>query len=180
MDNIYLVNYRTTNCEPLKSITRLPEKEAFELAEKLYKENPVPGFERFGAGFESYYYHRIKAEKWLYDEFTAIGGKPQTEHPLYFFVHEWDIVDKLWENKTDKIMKKIALNEIDICDVSFTFGDSCAMLDRPDRKAPFLKDKLQEYIFQNGNDINKLLDNVNQQVGHRVIEAHIWNDKYFK
>jgi hypothetical protein len=38
-NDIYLVNYRHINCEPLKSITQLPEKEAYELAEKLYKES---------------------------------------------------------------------------------------------------------------------------------------------
>lgn len=45
---------------------------------------------------------------------------------------------------------------------------------------PFLKDELLKHVFSNIGDIEKLLDNVNQQIGHRVTEAHIWNDKCFK
>jgi len=93
MDELFLVNYRTPKCEPLKSITQLSEKEAIEVAKKLHQENPYDGFQRFGDDFTKYYHHRIRTEKWLYDEFIVIGGRPQMAHPLYFFVHEWDIVD---------------------------------------------------------------------------------------
>jgi len=51
-------------------------------------------------------------------------------------MHEWGIVDKTWEGKVEKIVAKIALNEVDIYDVSFTFGDSMDVLDRPDRRPP--------------------------------------------
>lgn len=177
INSIYLVNYRPQNSEALKSITRLPKKEAFALAKKLYEENPLPGYERFGSGFDSYYTLRMKAEKWLYEEFIAIGGKPQTTHPLYFFVHDWNVVHELW---AVKITEKISLNEINIHDISFTFGDSCVMLGNPNQKPPFNKDALMEFIASNDNNIEKLLNNVEQQFGHRVIEAQIWNDKYFR
>ena len=179
MDEIYLVNYRTIKCEPLKSITRLPEKEAVEVAKKLYDDNPYDGFQRFGEDFDKYYHYRIRAEKWLHQEFVKIGGRPQTKHPLYFFVHEWDIAEKAWEGKVEKVVAKIPLNEIDICDISFTFGDSMAMLDRDDGRPPFLKDELQKHLLGYGNDVNKFLDAVYEQIGQRAIEAHIWNDKYF-
>lgn len=58
------------------------------------------------------------------------------ETPIIFFMHEWGIVDKTWEGKVEKIVAKIALNEVDIYDVSFTFGDSMDVLDRPDRRPP--------------------------------------------
>lgn len=112
-NSICLVNYHPLNSEPLKSITRFSKKEAFEIAQKLYEENHVPGYERFGPGFESYYTLRMETEKWLYEEFIAIGGKPQTTHPLYFFVHDWDVVHKLW---SVKIAEKIALDEIKVLD----------------------------------------------------------------
>jgi hypothetical protein len=179
MNELYLVNYRTCKCEPLRSITRLSEEEALEVAKKLYEENPYDGFQRFGEGFEEYFHNRIRTEKWLYEEFIAVGGKPQTEHTLYFFVHEWDIVEKAWEGKAEKAVTRIALSEIDICDVSFTFGDSMFIVDRPDRRPLFLKDKLQEHLLSFENDIDKILDRVNQQIGHRVIEAQVWNDGYF-
>ena len=181
MNDIYLVNYRVQNIEPLKNIMRLPKKEAFELSDKLYKENPYDGYEqRFGPNFEKYYNHRITTEKWLYEEFIEIGGKPQAKHPLYFFVHKWDVAEKVWEGKAIKVIEKIELNEIDVCDVSFLFGDSMAMLNNPDRSSLFLKDELLELLAKKGNNIEMLLDSINHQIGQRIIEAHIWNDKYFE
>jgi hypothetical protein len=179
-NDIYLVNYRVQSVEPLMSITRLPEKEAFELSDKLYKANPYDGYEqRFGPNFEGYYHHRIKTEKWLYEEFIEIGGKPQTKHPLYFFVHVWDVAEKAWEGKAVKVVEKIALSKIDICDVSFLFGDSMAMLNNHNRSPLFLKDELLELLAKNGNNVEVLLDSINQQFGHKIIEAQIWNDNYF-
>ena len=181
MNDLYLVNYRLSTIEPLKSIMRLSKEEAFELSDKLYKENPYDGYEqRFGPNFEKYYNHRLKTEKWLYEEFTKIGGKPQEKHPLYFFVHNWDVAEKAWEGKAIKVVEKIKLNEIDVCDVSFLFGDSMAMLDNPNKGSLFLKDKLSELLAENENNIEMLLDSVNQRTGQRIIEAHIWNDKYFE
>lgn len=175
-NSIYLVNYHPLNSEPLKSITRFSKKEAFEIAQKLYEENHVPGYERFGPGFESYYTLRMETEKWLYEEFIAIGGKPQTTHPLYFFVHDWDVVHKSW---SVKIAEKIALDEIDIHDISFTFGDSCVMMNAPNRKPPFNKNALLDFFAANDGDVEKSLDEVERIFDNRVIEAQIWNDKYF-
>jgi hypothetical protein len=180
--NLFLVNYRTIKCERLKSITRLSEKEAFEAAAKLYEENhrdTTDGFQRF-ADFDTYYPHRIKTEKWLYDQFIAAGGKPQTRHPLYFFVHEWDAVERAWDGKVEKVVEKIALDDIDPYDVSFVMGDSMKAVNQPDDFPLFMKDELLALINSHDNDINKLLDFAYQQADMRAIEAHIWNDKYFK
>lgn len=178
MNDICLVNFHPQNSDPLMSITRLPENEALELARQLSKQNPVPGYkDRFGTGFISYFHHRIKTEKWLYKEFISIGGKPQTAHPLYFFVHapHWNVVGdlKLWKTE------RIALSKIDICDVSFLVGDSCSEVDKPDRNTLFLKDELLNRISLNGNDVEKFIESVKQKYGISI-EAHIWNDKYFR
>jgi len=154
---------------------RLPEKEAFELAKELHKETPIcEAYGRFSdENFEAYYKIRTRAEKWLYEKFLEIGGKPQTAHPVYFYVHGWRLEDKFWETK---ITECIALKDIDACDVSFIFGDSCGEVDRPERKEPFMKDELMQYIALHDNDIKKLL----KTVRHGMIEAQIWNDKYFE
>ena len=177
-NNIYLVNHRPESCEPLKSIMRLPKKEAFELAEKLHAENPCIAYERFGRKkFRKYYSDRLKTEKWLYKKFIELGGKPQTEHPLYFYVHSWDQVEKFWGLN---VVEKITLSDIDRSDVSFTFADSyMEMKHNRNRKDPFLKDQLLEYLSSNDNDVEKLLEYVKEQTGVSMIEAQLWNDKYF-
>ena len=174
VNDIYLVNYRHSNCEPLKSITQLPEKEACKLAEKLFKECPCRAHNRFGPNFEGYYKHRQKTEKWLYDKFIAIGGKPQIMHPYYFALHNWEKSYAYFEY--GKIIK-LGLKDIDMCDVSFTFGDSSKEMDSPRRKDPFLKDTLLDLINLNNNDVEQFLDSIKQQ--YDCIEAQLWTDKYF-
>ena len=175
-NNIYLVNHRPKNCEPLMSITRLPKKEAFKLAKKLYEENPCAAYRRFSSDFEFYYPERMNAEKWLYEKFIEIGGKPQTMHPIYFYVHGWDMVPKFWG---DYKTIKLSLNEIDICDVSFTVGDSCGEHKRHGTMEIFLKDGLLKRISSFDNDVEKYIESVKQQIGNGIVEAQIWNDKYF-
>ena len=42
LNDILLINYRHSNCEPLRSITQLQKEEAFALAKKyIWKAHPV-------------------------------------------------------------------------------------------------------------------------------------------
>jgi hypothetical protein len=50
-------------------------------------------------------------------------------------------------------------------------------MDSPDRKNPFLKDKLLEYIIAYDNDVNKFIDSIKGQ--YICIEVQLWTDKYF-
>jgi hypothetical protein len=98
MNNIHLVNYRTAKCEPLKSITRLPKKEAFEVAKSLHEANhrdTTDGFKRF-ADFDTYYPHRIKTES-----MTAVN-KPD-EFPL-FLKDELLALLKFHDNDINKLL----------------------------------------------------------------------------
>jgi len=188
MNSVYLVNHRPQNCEPFKSITQLPLKEALEVANKLFERNKNSGWmvERFGQDFEAYYKYRIEIEKYLYEKFIELGGKPKTAHPLYFYVHRWSGVEDAWLNNETH---KIALSEIDASDISFTLGDTCVETDddycnqtmnRPGFGIePFLKGNFLEVLSLNNNDVEKLIQNVEQQIGYGMIEAQIWNDKYF-
>ena len=175
MNEIYLVNHRPPNCQPLKSIMRLPKKEAFELAAQLKSETAIcEAYGRFNDdNFSAYYDIRMRAEQWLYEKFIEMGGKPQTKHPVYFYVHSWHLENKFWETK---ITERIALSEIDECDISFGFGDSTCEVDRPERKEPIMKKELLKYIAEHDNDIEKFL----KTVRHGMLEAYIWNDKYFE
>jgi len=175
MSELYLVNHRPPKHEPFKNIMRLSKDEAFERAAKLFADNDCKASERFGSSqFPDYYATRIKAEKWLYDNFIKHGGKPKTAHPLYFYVHDWDLATYFW---TGGVVEKISLTDIDLCDISFTFGDSCGAVDNPELHYFFMKDELIELVATHGC-IENLLDYVKQEIGYGMIEAHLWNDKY--
>jgi hypothetical protein len=163
------------NCEPAKSITQLPEEEAFALAKKLYDENPCRAHNRFGPDFAEYYPHRLMTEKWLHNKFISLGGNPQTEHPYYFALQH---CDNLFQNFNRGKITKIPLNSIDPLDVSFTFGDSVAKMNTPESRDPFLINKLIEYIELGGNDVEKFLDSIKNE--YTLIEAQLWTDKYLK
>jgi len=175
MNEIYLVNHRPASYRPFKSIMRLPKEEAFALAAKLSEDKTCEANSRFSnASFAEYYATRLEAEKWLYNNFVKLGGKPQTKHPLYFYVHGWNLTPQFWpENITEKIL----LTDIEPCHISFMFDDSCGVPNNPEKYRLFMKDELMELISLHSG-IGNLLEHVKQQIGHGMIEAHLWSDKY--
>ncbi len=174
-DGLYLVNYYHANCTPLKSITQLPKKEAFALAEKLYEESPCRAHRRFGPGFEHYYSLRLEAEEWLYHHFVSMGGKPEVEHPYYFTLQQ---SETLMSNFGDGRQIKLPLAAIGDFDASYTFGDSIAMMDSPGKRPPFLKAELLEHIFSQNNSVETFLGGIQEKCAY--IEAQIWTDRYCK
>jgi len=154
---------------------RLPRDEAFALASKLYEDKTCMANSRFSPDeFANYYDTRLKAEKRLYDKFITLGGKPKEKHPLYFYVHGWDLSKKFWANS---VTEKLELDDINASDISFTFGDSHVENDTPERNRLFMKDELLELIPKHGG-IEGLLAYVQSQLGYAMIEAHLWNDEY--
>jgi len=172
-DSITLVNYAHTKCTPMKSITQLPEAEAFELAAQLYTESPCRAHRRFGPDFQYYYPHRLKTEKWLHEHFLALGGEPETEHPFYFALHNCESLDRNFEYGTQT---QLTLSDIDPRHISFTFGDSIAVMDSPDRREPFTKDDLYTHIAAHGG-VEPFLDSIKNK--YDCIEAQLWTDIYF-
>ena len=170
MRELYIVNYCHRNCSPLFSITRLPKSEAFALAEELSVKNKGISFGRF-TDFKNYYPRRIRTEEWLYDCFITLGGEPATRHPLYFVLHGSDYLNKWFDNgKTTKLL----LDSIDSKYISFTFGDSAAKMDKPERKLPFTKETLFRIIDDYNGTINEYIDEIAKQWGY--IEVQLWND----
>ena len=157
----------------MQSITRLPEAEAFAAAKELSAKFKGTAFVRF-EDFVNYYPRRIRTEKWLYDCFIELGGQPANEHPLYFVLQGSEYLNA-WFNKGKAT--KIPLKEIQPEHISFTFGDSMAMMDKPDRKALFLMGKLFEFI-SHCNNFELFIENIKNK--YIYIEVQLWNDKYIK
>lgn len=125
MDKLYVTHYYFPGTDPWKNIMLLPEKEAFRVAEELAKAHPnTTSFGRF-ADFENYYPARKRADEYVRERFIQLGGKPKLMHPYSFTLTECDYLRK-WFDSSDKIT--IDLEDIPDDQVSFTLGDSCALL----------------------------------------------------
>lgn len=174
MQELLIVSYCHPNCTPLQSITRLSETEAYQKAKELAEKHQDTAFGRF-ADFHNYYPRRIRTEKWLYDRFIQLGGQPSTEHPLYFVLHGSEYLDEWFSNGK---ITKLSINDIDTKHISFTFGDSMAKMDKPERKELFLKEDLFKYLDGYDGNINQFLDSIREQ--YTYIEVQLWNDMYIK
>ena len=171
MFELNIVQYCHSQCFPLHSITELPEAEAYQMAEKLGKNNGT-AFYRF-KDFVNYYPRRIKAEKWLYEWFLKLGGEPKTEHPLYFVLEGSNFLDEWFDR--GKIIK-LPLSRINEKHISFTLGDSCAKYDKKNRRDPFLKNELYKIIEEHGGDIENYLKTIEKEYSY--IECQLWDKSY--
>ena len=130
---LYIVNYCHPNCKPLQNIMRLPEKQAFEKAGELARKNPeTNAFYRF-ADFENYYPRRLKADSIIYRLFIELGGKPKEKHPLSFALQDSRYLDNWFGNG---IITRIPLKDIPDEYISFTYGDSSAMIEKTGNDIP--------------------------------------------
>jgi len=175
MYDLNIIHYYHSNCNPLNSITELPEKEAFEMAEIIGK-NKGTSFNRFN-DFINYYPLRIKTEEYLYNWFIKSGGIPKTKNPLYFVLEGCNYLYN-WFEKGNII--KISLSEIDIEHISFTIGDSCSEFNKGNLQEPFLKNRLYDMLNGFNGDIKLILDNIYQKYGIKYIECQLWDNKYIK
>jgi hypothetical protein len=165
-----IVNYCNPNCAPLQSITRLPEREAYAMAEALSTAYQGEAFIRF-ADFVNYYPRRIHAEKWLYNWFVSQGGKPDTGHPLYFVLEGSDYLSQWFD---EGIRTELPLDAVDPQRVTFTFGDSVANIDRPERRDPFLLGDLYKMIEEHDGGLERFLTEVRRDWGY--VEVQLWCD----
>jgi hypothetical protein len=159
---------------PLRSITELPEYEAFQTAYQLGL-NDGTSFWRF-KDFINYYPRRIKAEKWLYDWFLNSGGEPKTEHPLYFVLEQSDFLHE-WFDKGKVI--KIPLSLIKSKHISFTIGDSMATFKDGFlgiRINPIFKEELYKLIEEHDGKLEKYL----KTMEIKYIECQLWNKEYIE
>ncbi len=130
---------------------------------------------------------RYERDRKLRDMFIEHGGHPQRKNPVYMFLGEHRPWETAYENPA---VIKIPLNEFDPLTVSFTYGDSFAVLnpalfgaEEYWNKVYFAEEVLEviarrgfpphvEYDFKRGifpkdNHINNHL---------KYVEAHIWDD----
>lgn len=173
IDDLYMVNYCHPNCIPLKNILRLQKEEAFALAYEMASENTdTTAFWRF-ADFENYYPRRMKQDEYLYKGFIALGVKPQVEHPLSFVLQGSEYLNDWFDKGT---ITKIPLKNIPSEYISFTHGDSGAILEKTDELTVFTKEMLLNSIKEYSGTIDEYMSEIVKK--HYYIEVQVWNDDY--
>lgn len=117
-----LTHYFMKGTRPFLSLTKLDYNEACVIADRL-KPNSGRAFRRFN-NFEWYFKERLITEDWLFNEFISKGGQPKTRHPIYFVLGESPHLEEAYGASYSSV--KVALDDIDPLEISFTYPDSMA------------------------------------------------------
>ena len=174
INTLSIVHYCHQNTKPFLNICRLEEVEAYRLAYKMAKENPdVTSFGRF-KDFSNYYPERMQQDKWLYQEFIAIGGEPKELHPLSFVLEGSDYLQSWF---SDGQVYRLKLVDIQSSVISFTLGDSMSMFKKQGSLRMLRKEELVLELkkFQN---IDDLMKDINER--YRYIEVQLWDEQYVR
>lgn len=170
-DDLYIVNYCHPSCVPLKNIMRLPKEEAFALAYEMAQQNKdITAFYRF-ADFENYYPERLKTDELLYSQFVKMGGKATEKHPLSFVLQGSQYLNEWFGNGT---VTKIPLNSIPDNCISFTYGDSMAVLKKQGEFTMLTKDMLIKAIFDYDGSAIDFIRHISDK--YCYIEVQVWCD----
>ena len=170
MDKLFITHYYYPGTDPWKNIMNLPEQEAFRTAEELAAAHPdTTSFGRF-ADFQNYYPLRQKADSYLRDAFIRFGGKPRLMHPYSFVLGECEYL-KDWFDSSEKIV--LDLSDIPDAQVSFTIGDSCALIGQGTEPAVLTKKMLLERIGDCDGSVDAFLK---KSLGRwPYVEVQLWD-----
>ncbi|MBR6443743.1 MAG: hypothetical protein IKS46_08655 [Clostridia bacterium] len=170
MDKLFITHYYYPGTDPWKNIMNLPEEEAFRTAGELAAAHPdTTSFYRF-ADFRNYYPRRKKADSYMRDAFIRLGGKPRLLHPYSFVLGECEYL-KDWFDSSDKIV--LDLSDIPDDQISFTIGDSCALITQGLEPVVLTKKMLLEGIRACDGSVDAFLK---QSLGKNYyVEVQLWD-----
>lgn len=172
-DQLVLVNYCHPGCVPLKNTMRLPEAQAFQLAQRLAEEHPeTTAFYRF-ADFANYYALRKAQDAALYQRFLLLGGRPEEAHPLSFVVEGSAYLRGWFGNGPET---QLLLKDIAPWHISFTVGDSGAAFQKNGTVELLDVNGLRRLLEENGGSLAQVL----LHTGYHYVEAQLWCDAYLK
>ena len=174
MTDLYITHYYYPGTDPWRNIMNLPEEDAFRLAGELAKAHPeTTSFYRF-ADFANYYPLRKKADAYVRARFAELGGKPELEHPFCFVLGESEYLEK-WFSDGGKLT--IALEILPEDQISFTLGDSCAVLSQGKELTVLTKAELLAGVAECGFTEAFCERKLG---GHGYVEAQLWKKPRFK
>ena len=170
MDSIYITHYYFPGTDPWKNIMNLPEKEAFRVAAELAEKHPdTTSFGRF-ADFVNYYPNRKRADEYVREAFIKLGGIPKLMHPYSFVLGDSEYLRK-WFDTDDKIV--FDLSVIPDNQVSFTLGDSCALLMHCEEPQVLTKTMVLEGIKACNGSVEEYIKKVLGRYAY--VEVQLWD-----
>lgn len=180
---IFLFHYYDRDFKPFKSLTELPFEEAKQI---LLHQRSNGKFRR--PDIDAFLQKRYDRDRQLRDMFIEHGGKPQRTVPIYMMLGEHKQWESAYENSA---VIKIPLTEFDPLTISFTYGDSFAVLN----PALFGKEEYWNKVYF-ADEIVKIIDqyglpphveydfkrgiypadkHINDYL--KYVEAHIWSNE---
>ena len=156
MDKLYITHYFYPGTDPWKNIMLLPEEEAFRKAKELADAHPdTTSFGRF-ADFENYYPARKKADAFVRERFIKLLECEYLRD---------------WFDSSDKII--IDLDDVPDDQVSFTLGDSCALMIHGNEPVVLTKKMLYERIEACNGSVDVFLK---ESLGnYAYVEVQLWD-----
>lgn len=162
-----IVHY--SRSEPFRSMSSVPSNQ-WAVAIKDLSETNAWGMSRFSD--PDYLPRRLEVEKHIRNEFIKKGGKPELDHPLYFFLGRHNGFEKHPRN----IGYVIQLKDIRSDAISFTYGDSLLAYneDYRSQSGEKYKNSLCSQIFKK-EDLESLFSHVDFPKTERLsIEVQLW------
>ena len=175
---MYLYHYYDKRSGPFKSLTALPEKEAFTVLERIKQDRPSSLSAQRDIDYIS---KRMNCERIVREEAVKKGILMDILSPHYLVVEHSPWLSSWFE---DPGVIKIPIEEFDTSKISFTYGDSMPTFsprvkDRKEyRKKVYTYDEILDIIARYG-----LPQDWNDDGSHgpeRYIEAQVWTDEPIK
>lgn len=165
---------------PFRSISELHDSEI-----PVFMKQHFPNHRWFHANPEQRIRNRRKVEKWLYEEFVKIGGKPETTYPCYFTLGASPFLSKFESFEGETVEIKIPLKNFSSNEISFTYPDSFfsawlsknknhPLFDKQLSGRVFTIEKLNELVSQGAIPSDQSID-IKYYEYQFYIEAQVWN-----
>ena len=175
---MYLYHYYDKRSGPFKSLTALPENEAFTVLERIKQERPSSLSAQRDIDYIS---KRMNCERIVREEAVKKGILMDILSPHYLVVEHSPWLSTWFE---DPGVIKIPIEEFDTRKISFTYGDSMPTFSprvkdgKEYRKKVYTYDEILDIIARYG-----LPQDWNDDGSHgpeRYIEAQVWTDEPIK
>ena len=111
------------------------------------------------------------ADDIIYTSFIALGGKPKEKHPLSFVLNGSEYLNK-WYGFGPAV--KLPLADIPSEQISFTYGDSSAMLEKTGKILLITKEMLLDEITHYQGTLNNYMSEIEKK--YYYIEVQLWCD----